>query len=146
MNDAYDLLVRTQTAKKASGILIAVGVNDSIKGNVPDNFLINWENKYDQTIKLAKQLSGNKVAVLTILPVEKGQRLGDEYFSMDRIQFFNRTIATLAKKHGVPVVDQYTAFMPLYEANTPFTTDGVHLRASAYQLMKDTLRKAAVDL
>jgi lysophospholipase L1-like esterase len=125
--------------------LIAIGVNDAIRGEVQDEFFSAWEKKYDQAILLAKQMSGNKVAVLTILPVEKGKSLGDQYFSIDKIQALNQIIINLANKHGVMLIDQHAAFRLLYEANKPFTTDGVHLNVSAYRLMKETLRKATVD-
>ena len=125
--------------------MIAIGVNDAVQGDLSDDFFATWESHYDQTIRLAKQLSGGKVAVLTILPVEKNKSQGDQYFSMDKIQRLNKIIISLAKKNDILSVDQYSVFEPLYDRELPFTTDGVHLSMTSYRLMKDALQKAVID-
>lgn len=128
------------TSARPAAIVIAIGVNDSIKGPRPGPYFENWEKSYRQAISTAKGLAGGKVIVNTIIPVEAGKPLGESYFDRDAIARLNDIVRRVAREAGVGLVDNDASFGKLRAAGRAYTVDGVHLNALGFETWKSNLQ------
>ena len=80
-------------------VTVAVGINDSRKSyHTP---IAAWEAAYRG---LLKKLSGRRVILVEIQPVEDGKPLGPDYFDRGSIAERNRVIRRLGRAFHMPVV------------------------------------------
>jgi len=130
-------------AAKPRSIVIAIGVNDAVKGPRDAAYFANWEATYRQAIAAASRLAPGRVALSTIIPVEAGKALGESYFDREAIARLNDAIRRVARETGCALVDNDPAFLRLREARRPYTLDGVHLNALGFDTWKANLQAAA---
>lgn len=140
-----DLVANIPAGRPIKGIVIAIGVNDTPHGKTPPDYFDNWSAAFKKTISDAKQLAGNQVAVTTIIPVEKGKRMGDLNFDPEKIKEINRRIRDVARETNTPLIDHDASFANLTSAAIEYTTDGVHLNEAGYRLMKDNIHKGTAE-
>jgi len=138
-----DLIASIPAGKPIKRIVIAIGVNDTPHGKTPPDYYDKWRSALVSTITHAKALSGNQVAVSTIIPVEKGKPMGDQNFDPIKIEEINRIIRDIARETNTHLIDHDASFANLTSKGIEYTTDGVHLNDAGYRLMKDNIRKAA---
>lgn len=114
-------------------LIIALGVNDAVKG------LVDTKHFYADYSKLCLSLreQGTKLALASILPVEQGKIFGDEIFDSKAIREFNLIIEELALENGFDFINFFTVFADA-DGLMPhgLTTDGVHLTKKAYTRWK----------
>ncbi|MDR2507022.1 MAG: SGNH/GDSL hydrolase family protein [Candidatus Accumulibacter sp.] len=141
--DARELIAKIKSGTSPNGVLIAIGVNDAIRGGgASPNYSAQWESVMRDTISRAKALAGDKVAVSTVIPVEKGKPLGDQYFDPQKIDEINRIIRKVCAESKITLIDQSASFIGLTGSGVEYTTDGVHLNNTGYRLMKSNIRKS----
>lgn len=116
---------------KLSGIIVAIGVNDSRRRDFPVSYVASWKKDYEEMIDIALQLNSS-VSVSTILPVEDGMPLGAKYFDQSLIESLNATIRQVAKQKNVRLIDTNKIFRDTVKKH--FTVDGVHLTPDAYKI------------
>jgi len=138
-----DLVANIPAGRPIKGLVIAIGVNDTLHGKTPPNYFDNWSAVLKKTIFDAKLLAGNQVALSTIIPVEKGKPMGDQNFDPEKIKEINRRIRDIARETNTHLIDHDPTFANLTSDGIEYTTDGVHLNDAGYRLMKENLRKAA---
>lgn len=140
--DAEELVAYIPADRPVRGLVIAIGVNDTPHGKTSPDYFDKWSVTLKKTLSKAKLLADNQVAVSTIIPVEKGKPMGDQNFDPEKIKEINRRIRDMAKETNTYLIDHDSSFANLTSAGTEYTTDGVHLNAAGYRLMKDNVRKA----
>lgn len=133
---------RQAASGKINRVVIAIGVNDAKYGPLPADYFEIWEKMLRQTIVQAKAFTTESVGITTIIPVEKGKALGDQYFDQEKINNINKIIRDVSKETKVQLIDHSPSFSNLTKSGIEYTTDGVHLNGIGYQLMKDNIRKA----
>ena len=141
--DVEELIAIIPAERPVKGLVIAIGVNDTPHGETPPDYFDKCSASLKRTLSKAKLLAGNQVAVSTIIPVEKGKPMGDQNFDPEKINEINRRIRDIAKETNTHLIEHDASFANLTSAGTEYTTDGVHLNDAGYQVMKDSLRKAA---
>ena len=135
-------LAEMQPGATVKGILIAVGVNDAIQSPDSSAYLTNFRNYLKQSVTLSKRLSGKNVAISTIIPIEKGKILGDNYFDQNKIDKINDFIVDFCLESNTLIVNQSPSFIDLTSSNISYTTDGVHLNVIGYRVMRDNIHQA----
>lgn len=139
IQSAYDLLDKV-TIKPAI-IIIAIGVNDSVKKNESKLSLNEWEAKYRLTVTKAKSLTDHLI-LSTIIPVEPGKPLGDKYFDSELIEKMNLIIRKISKEESLNLIENDNGFKKLLTSKTIYTIDGVHLTPYGYKIWKKNLEHA----
>ncbi len=145
---AQDFLAHCPSNSRIKGILIAVGVNDAIRRREQESpsFYNEWEQGFREAVSRARELAGDKVAVSTIIPVEKQkilgdsyQILGDKYFDPEKISHLNMLIRRICKDMNVQLIGQDEAFSQLARSGVEYTTDSVHLNDVGYKVFRRNL-------
>lgn len=103
---------------KLSGIIVAIGVNDSRRRDFPVSYVASWKKDYEEMIDIALQLNSS-VSVSTILPVEDGMPLGAKYFDQSLIESLNATIRQVAKQKNVRLIDTNKIFRDTVKNTSP---------------------------
>jgi lysophospholipase L1-like esterase len=140
--DALELISAVPTGSAVKGVLIAIGVNDAARGPTAPDYFGQWSNTLRETISRAKTLAGNKVAVTTVIPVEKGKTLGDQYFDPAKVGDINILIRNLCSETKTQLIDHGASFAEITRSGAEYTTDGVHLNSLGYMLMKENIQSA----
>lgn len=114
------------TIAKPRVVVVMVGINDCPIGNTtnPDE----WWVKYSQLLDKIHAHNACPV-VCTILPVEQGKVLGDQYFDQAKQAALNTKILYGATERGEEIVNLNAAFgiPPSYQyMKTGYSYDGVH--------------------
>lgn len=126
---------------KLKVIVIAIGVNDATRRELPITYFTDWERSYGTILTRAKMLAP-RVALSTIIPVETGKSLGDHYFYPSAIVHMNSIIRQSAMRSGATLIDNDKSFEALTEQGHSYTMDGVHLNAKGYRVWKSNIRSA----
>jgi lysophospholipase L1-like esterase len=116
-----------------SYVLILIGVNDLIYGNVPT---AQFHHNYNLLLAQTKdQAKGAPVSCCMLLPVRDHFQLHRRHIAMANVM-----IEELADVHHIKVIDTYSPFMnDLGEMRSDLTTDGLHLNADGYLLLNSIL-------
>jgi lysophospholipase L1-like esterase len=122
--------------KRAAMIVVALGTNDALIAESPQDFGNRYGALLDQLSKLAPRL-----VALAIPPVEAKLRMTVEKRdeAMRTINSFNSILPDLAPRHG-------TAFAALPAMPTPHTIDGVHLDSDGYLVWDKAIMQAATAI
>ncbi|WP_319587460.1 SGNH/GDSL hydrolase family protein [uncultured Desulfobulbus sp.] len=131
-------LNKTADRSKIIGVVVAIGVNDTVRKDIQPTYIDKWKDDYTELVDIALQLS-RSVAVSTILPVEDDMPLGTKYFDPGLIEQFNKTIRQVAKSKSIRVIEADKAIGNLKKKGH-FTVDGVHLTSDAYKIFSKELQ------
>jgi lysophospholipase L1-like esterase/archaellum component FlaC len=142
VRDVQGLLDNFPTSSRIKAIVIAAGVNDSVRMNPPSGYFENWEKIYRSVVAKAKQLTEGHVAVSTIIPVEADKPLGDQYFDPDTIFHLNSIIRKVSVDQKVVLIDNDPPFMRLLTEKNQYTVDGVHMNRTGFETWKRNLQAA----
>lgn len=116
-------------------IFLMVGVNDIITGESTDFIARNYEAILEKIKALSPE---SAVFVHKALPCSPEKLFF--VFDNSRVTALNREIERLAKKYDAKCVDLWDVLTKKGELLPEYTTDGVHLTASAYALWADRLK------
>jgi lysophospholipase L1-like esterase len=133
-----ELLNDFPSESKLRGIIIAIGVNDAVRGAPDTDYLGNWNKEYLSLVKRAKALTRN-VAISTIIPVESGKTLGVQYFDLDLINRLNAIIRNVSAEQKTVLIDNDNMFRDLHEKNVEYTVDGVHMNRLGFDPWKKSI-------
>ncbi|MBI2798719.1 MAG: hypothetical protein HYX63_00280 [Gammaproteobacteria bacterium] len=141
VSSVEELLNEYPAQPKLKVIVIAIGVNDATRRELPITYFTDWEKSYGTVLTRAKMLA-TRVAISTIIPVETGKSLGDRYFDPSAIAHMNSVIRQQAMKSGATLIDNDKSFEALTEQGHSYTLDGVHLNAKGYRVWKSNIQSA----
>jgi lysophospholipase L1-like esterase len=140
---ARELLDGFPKGRRIKGIVIAIGVNDAARTSLRPDYFDEWEKSYLSIVRQAKALAVKTLAVNTVIPVEKGKPLGDQYFDLEAIERLNDIIRKVAASdHTLILIDNDATFRFLTSKQQAYTLDGVHLNAIGYASWKSGLAAA----
>jgi len=140
---ARELLDGFPKGRRIKGIVIAIGVNDGARASLRPDYFDEWEKSYLSIVRQAKALAVKTVALNTVIPVEQGKPLGDQYFDPDAIERLNDIIRkAAASDHTLILIDNDATFRHLTSKQQAYTLDGVHLNAIGYASWKSNLAAA----
>ena len=123
-------------------IVLLIGTND-IGKDVPINEALNNLESVIQTISRDYPLS--QIKLVSILPVNEGENFKQTVYirTNEKINAWNQAYQDLASAY------MQVEFVPVFEnlldqkgqLKSDFTTDGLHLSVSGYQVLSNTLKK-----
>lgn len=111
-------------------IFLCVGINDAATSNHPFD-----EHQFEKQFEsLCMQILSKNISLIvsTLLPVQKGQPLGDNYFDTNKINSINAIIRKISKANNIFLVDSFAWFENQGYMPQGKTVDGVHLNAATY--------------
>lgn len=142
----------TAASRKPSKIFVNIGTNDMTDRIYGDKWMDHLEENYDKILAFIKDKSPEtEVYTMAYYPTNRslpGARENPWQWGMlkdrspENIQECDRRVEALAKKYGYHYIDVNDG---LYdengEQNAKFAIDGVHMYASAYEIIFDNIVK-----
>ncbi len=125
-------------------VVLLVGTNDAKRDRSEED--LEAAAAHFETLVSHPIASGVPFIVMTPPPVETGKRL-TSFYSVEAMRSLSRRFAGIAEAHGAGVVDLHGALSDeTGTARAGMTTDGIHLSAEAYGLMRDLLERKVVEM
>jgi len=128
-----DLLKRIEReAKKASSIIIAIGVNDTYNEIAPVTPMEKFKENIAKLIRISKNAT-DKIAFIGLFPA--GEEMKEYSCDNDSIRLYNNVIKEECKKGNVLFIDVFAEFIKRdYEK---LLEDGLHPNSTGHKAMAD---------
>ncbi len=130
--EIFDLAQRVTAAAEPKLVVVAIGVNDTVRGS--ETSIEDFAAAYRRLLDIWRE-GGARLAVATLVPVASTGPLGASHFDPDRMRRLNDVIGSLAGERGIPVIPLHTLpKSPTGDLRSDLSKDGVHLTAEGYRL------------
>lgn len=135
IRDVFTGQVKRAIATQPTLITLGIGTNDLWRGTELEEFADDLDRVASRLKQTGAPLVVVNLADLALAPVA---RLVPSSLYEGRIETFNGAIATVARKHGMHLVDLYTASREFLPSRPDFfSSDGFHPSESGYEQWAD---------
>lgn len=129
---------------QADAILLCFGANESFAGKAGlDAFRVGMERLIERL--QAKRFNGETVPRLAVVsPIAQediGGRFPDPRSHNHDLEKYSRSLAEVAKRHGLPFLDLFKPTRSRMRARSQLTVNGIHLNDRGYRVLAEDLTK-----